>query len=135
VPEQTVFPLEPHARKALEQLPVGQSFVLMSLIRFRRDLPDGQADHSLLEYRRALKQLTIDIGAKTLKASRVLHTFAGRQEHWDAVLVTWMPNLAAFQKSHQDPRIAMAMRHRDEGFEDMLSVLVRPYAIGGQHGG
>ncbi|MCU0882100.1 MAG: hypothetical protein MUF14_05465 [Hyphomonadaceae bacterium] len=107
----------------------------MSLIRLRRDLPDGQADRSLLGYRKALKPISDDIGAKTLQAGRVLHTFAGRQEHWDAVLVTWFPSQIMFRQSHADPRIAMAMRHRDEGFEDILSVLVRPYGKGKLDGG
>lgn len=133
--QSIVFPLEPHARRALDELPDDQPFVLLSLIRLRRDLPDGQADQALLAYRRALKPISDGIGAKTLQAGRVLHTFSGYQERWDAVLATWMPNRVAFARSHQDPRIAMAMRHRDAGFQDILSVLVRPYGKGVAHGG
>jgi hypothetical protein len=127
VTEAAVFPLEDHARHALETLGEDEGFCLVSLIRLRRDLPDGQADHELQEYRRALKPITLDVGGRSLFASRVLLTFAGDPERWDVVLGTWLPNRAAWFASHRDPRIARAMVHRDQGFEDILSLLVKPH--------
>lgn len=122
--------MEQHSRRDLDVLSEDEPFVLFSLIRLRRDLPDGQGDVALRNYRKALKPVIDSIGARSLVASRVLHTFAGRQERWDAVLVTWFPNKQALYQSHVDPRIAMAMRYRDEGFEDVLTAMARVYGKG-----
>ena len=118
-----LFGLPEHSRAAINQLGDDEAVAICSLIKLRRDLPDGAADRALEAYRRALLPIIEGVGAEKLVDAAVAFTFSGLQGRWDVVQVTRFPSKHAFFESLGYDGMEVVKKARDDGFEELLALL------------
>jgi len=120
----------PEAIQAFVQAPQSGPFVMVNLLKFRKD--GGEAEY--MKYSaEAMKHLQ-QVGARVAFVGRVEHFLVG-QSGWDAVALVEYPSRKAFLKMATDPEYLKSHEHRERGLERTELFAVAPGAMvpaGGQ---
>ena len=100
------FNLEPtpSAYRAVRDVPDDTVIRFVSLIRLRRDQPDGTSDQAMREWDRTLAGIRGDAGGTVLAETRVLASSSASPGTWDRLIVTEFANRKAALRFLADER-------------------------------
>ena len=120
------------AVQAIKALPTDDPIMVISMMRFRHDLADGQADAAWAKYQSGILPVLEEHGGRRIANASVALALVGPANQWDLLGVFWYPNPKILWRFMSDERVIDLLKIRRTAADDVNMLIL--HDLGGSLG-